>query len=91
MSFTEDRRFPSNADLPERIITAEGRIRALEDRTMSMSNALDHAVDKLMEHMTREEHDRVVLLTRINAVLLSVLGAIGLAALDFAVNYFGKG
>lgn len=91
MSFTEDRRFPSNADLLERIITAEGRIQKLEDRTMSMSNALDHAVDKLMEHMTREEHDRVVLLTRINAVLLAVLGAIGLAALDFAVNYFGKG
>ena len=91
MSITEDRRFPSNADLLERIITAEGRIRALEDRTMSMSNALDHAVDKLMEHMAREEHDRVVLLTRINAVLLAVLGAIGLAALDFAVNYFGKG
>lgn len=88
---SEDRRFPSNADLLERIITAEGRIRALEDRTMSMSNALDHAVDKLMEHMAREEHDRVVLLTRINAVLLSVLGAIGLAALDMAVNYLGKG
>ena len=88
---SEDRCCPSNADLLERIITAEGRIRALEDRTMSMSNALDRAVDKLMEHMTREEHDRVVLLTRINAVLLAVLGAIGLAALDFAVNYFGKG
>ena len=90
MSADPDRRFPSNADLLERIVIAEQRIGALETRTAGMNDALDRAVEKLMEHMTREEHDRVVLLTRINAVLLAVLGAVGLAALDMAVNYLGK-
>ena len=90
MSADPDRRFPSNADLLERIVIAEQRIGALETRTAGMNDALDWAVEKLMEHMTSEEHDRVVLLTRINAVLLAVLGAVGLAALDMAVNYLGK-
>ncbi len=90
MSADPDRRFPSNADLLERIVIAEQRIGALETRTAGMNDALDRAVEKLMEHMTREAHDQVVLLTRINAVLLAVLGAVGLAALDMAVNYLGK-
>lgn len=99
-----DRRVPTNADLlaviyetrseviilQSRVTTLEQRSGHLENQTQGLREVVEGATHRLDEHMLCEERDRSALLRRINAVLLAVLGAVGLAALDIAVNYFGK-
>lgn len=100
-----DRRVPTNADLlavlyetrsevtilQARMTAVEQRQVHSEQRTEGLREVVEDAVHRLDEHMLCEERDRAALLRRINAVLLAVLGALGLAVLDLIVNYLGKG
>ena len=80
--------------LQSRVTAMEQRLALLDRETRSETRSLretvENAMHRLDAHMLSEERERSALMMRLNTLLLAVLGAVGLAALDVFVNYLGK-
>lgn len=96
-----ERRVPPNSEILVRLVEVQYAMSALESKQATIDrrvNRQDELLEKmngnisgviaqLTAHMLQEEKDRSALMLRLNVVLLSILAAVGMAALDFIVNY----